>query len=458
MKRGILVLLMLGLPLLLQAQDDGSEETITLKEAIDIALENNYQLKQAKNNLELAEKGIINEYADFVPSVSGNLNVSSRQGQQLVRSGDTQIFEDNVTNGLSGGLSANIPIFNGFDNILSLRMSRADKLSSEESYQRAKENVIFNTASNFLQVLLDEQLLEIAEENLETSRKQLEQVEAQVEVGSRPKVDLYNQEAQVANNEFTVTQRENNLKLSRLALIRQLQIDPLGDYEFTTPDLNIEQMDPSISSAPEYSVENLVEEALSNRSDLKSEQANLRQLKLQLLQSKYALLPSLNGSAGLNSSYNDQYFGGGVSFQDQFWDQNLTKSIGLSLSIPIFNNWNRMHNIQTSKINLRNAELGLENTRLQIVQEVNQAYTDYQAILKQLEASQKALQAAERSYLTEKERYNVGASTLIELSNANTQYVQAQSDRAQALFNYVFQRKLLDYYLGKLDEDISIQQ
>lgn len=451
MQKGTLLLTIFFLiSISLQAQD---VKEISLNEAIDIALKNNYQLKQARNNLDLAEKSIYSEYADFLPSISGGLNGGSTKGQQLVRQGDTQVFQDNITNGVSGSIGADLPLFNGFDNILTLRINKADKLSFEESLQRARENVIFNTASSFLQVLLNKELLEIARENLASSLKQLEQVTAQVEVGSRPTVDLYNQESTVASNELTVTRRENSLQISRLALIRQLQIDPLGNYSFVTPDLDTENM--NLDTGTGYSIENLVEQALENRSDLKSEVANLRTLELQLRQTKYDLFPTLNASADISSSYSDQYFGGGVSFSDQFYDQNVTQSIGFSLNIPIFNNWNRMNRIQTAKINLKNAELGLENTKLQIIQEVNQAYSDYISYMKELESTQKALVAAEKTYETQEERYQVGAGTLIELSDANAQYVQAQANRAQAVFNFIFQKKLLDYYLGKLNEDIE---
>ncbi|MDZ7659274.1 TolC family protein [Fodinibius sp.] len=454
MRKGICLLFsLLMLSVTVYAQDSQPRE-ISLQEAIDIALENNYQLKQASNNLKLAESSIKSEYADFAPSISANLSGSSRKGQQLVRQGDTQVFEDNVTNGLSGSLSADLSLFNGFENILSLRRSKADKLSSEEQMQRAKEDVIFNAASNFLQVLLDEQLVKIAKENLEASQKQLEQVKAQVEVGSRPTVDLYNQESTVASNELTLTQRENNLKMSRLALVRQLQIDPRGNYEFTHPEI---QGNGNIQiGGQEFNIDELITNALDNRSDLKSEMADLRALELQLKQARYNLIPTLSASARLSSSYSDQYFGGGISFSDQFYDQNYTTSIGFSLNIPIFNNWNRMNQIQTAKINLKNAKLGLENTRLQIIQEVTQAYNDYLSYQKELESTRKALRAAERAYETQQERYNVGASTLIELSDANANYVQAQSDNARALYNLIFQEKLLDYYIGKLDKEMTL--
>lgn len=426
--------------------------TITIQEAIEIALENNYQLKQAKNNLDLAEYNIKSEYADFLPSVSGSFNGSRRTGQQFISdrfSEGLDPFVDITSQSVSGNVGASIPVFNGFENIHSLRASQQSKISEEENLQRAKEQVIFNTASNYLQVLLDMELLDIRRENLQSSRQQLEQVKAQVEVGSRPTVDLYDQEALVANNELLVTQQENALKFSKLLLVRQLQIDPLGQYEFVVPEL---ETDFEADMTENYSLSEMIDQALLNRSDLKSSMASIRALEFQLKIAKNRLIPTVSASAGLSTSYSDQYsvLGENVSFGDQFFDQRINRSLGFSLSIPIFQNWNRMTSIQSSKVQLKNAELNLDNSRLQVIQEVTQAYNDYTSYIKQLETSEKSLIASERAFETQQARYNAGSSTLIQLSQAQASYVEAQSNYTQAMFNLIFQEKLLDYYLGKL--------
>jgi outer membrane protein len=432
------------------------KRVITLNEAIKIALENNYQLKQAKNNLDLAEYRINSERADFLPSISSSANFSTQQGQQFVQ--ERLAFTNVTSSGASGRLSANVPIFNGFDNILTLRSSESSKLSSEENLKRAKENIIFETATRFLTVLLNQQQLEDSKESLETSKKLLEQTRAQVEVGTRPNVDLYNQEATVANDEFTVTQRENALKLSRLQLVRSLQIDPLVQYEFAVPEFDPESAVTSTTAG--LTINSLIDEALTNRSDIRSSEFNIESLEYQLQLSKGRLLPTINGSASISSSYSDQardpLTGNDVSFGDQFFDQRVNKSLGLSLNLPIFSNWNRMTQIQSAKVNLKNAELGLENTKLQVIQEVTQALNDFSSYSSQLKAAEKSLIASEKAFETQQERYNVGISTLIELSQAQTQYFNAQSSRTSALYNLIFQDKLLDYYVGKLSgEDVS---
>lgn len=455
MKRFLPSLLLFALLFVTHSAVAQDSRTITLQEAIDIALENNYQLKQAKNNLDLAEYRVKSEYADFLPSVNSSINGSRRTGQQFISdrfSEGLDPFVDITSKSISGNMSANIPVFRGFENINSLRASQQSKISEEESFQRAKEQVIFNTASNYLQVLLAMELLEIRKENLENSRKQLEQVQAQVEVGSRPTVDLYNQEAQVANDELLLTQQENTLKFNKLLLIRQLQIDPLGDYEFEIPEIEAEVSSANMQS---YSLSELIDQALLSRSDLKSAIANIRTLDYQLSIAKGSLYPSVSASFGLSSSYSDQYsvLGESVGFSDQFFDQRINRSLGFSVSIPLFQNWNRMTSIQSTKVQLKNAELNLDNSRLQVIQEVTQAYNDYSSYVQQLSASEKSLKASERAFETQQERYNVGSSTLIELSQAQANYVSAQSDYTQAIYNLIFQEKLLDYYLGKLSSE-----
>ena len=105
----------------------------------------------------------------------------------------------------------------------------------------------------------------------------MNQVLAQVELGARPMVDQFNQEAQVANDELVVTQRENTLSLNSLLLVRQLEIDPLGSYDFIVPDLALNDL-PWI----DVNIRSLVSEALSTRSDILSAEASISSLKYQM--------------------------------------------------------------------------------------------------------------------------------------------------------------------------------
>jgi outer membrane protein len=348
--RLILTTILVLLPFLGWAQT----RTITIEDAIEIALENNYQLKQAENTLDLRRIQERSAFADLFPSVSSNVQRGLSIGRQFDET--TGRFDDLSINRLSVGFSSGVTIFNGFANINNLRSSRFEKQSQQEQLQRVRENIIFNTASGYLEYLLNQELLEIDLENLETANRQLEQVRAQVEVGARPNVDLLNQESAVADAELQVVNRENQLNMSRLNLIRQLQVDPLGDYEFVSPEIETEYVIPQ-----EYDLRTLISAALENRSDLRSEENSIQATLHQLRATRANLYPSLNLNGSVGTSYSSV---NPFSYTDQFFDQNISRSIGASISIPIFDNFNRRTNVRSQEINYRNALLSLENTKV----------------------------------------------------------------------------------------------
>lgn len=444
--------LFLNIPLSMAQMTETARDTVTLADAITIALDNNFQLKQAQNNEKLAQAGVLSAKADFLPTLNANMSATRRVGQQFDQA--TVSFEDKATSSIGGNLGGNITLFNGFQQIQNLRQSQSDYEAQKETTERLRESVIFNTAGRFLQLILNRELLIIAQENLEASQSRLEQIRAQVEVGTSPAVDQFNQESAVAQDELAVIQRENALRNSEMALYRIMQTDSEAQFVFLAPDLSQES-----EFLIDLGIEEMIDMAMSLRSDLKAQEYRIESAKSGVVIARSAMIPSISASAGINASYNDQFTDPitreKLGFTDQFFDRNVNRSLGISLNLPIFNNWNRRVSLESAKVNLRNSELNLEDIRFQILEEVRQAYSDYQAVLKELETAEKALIAAERAFETEQQRYTIGATTLIELNQANANFVQARSGQIQTLYNAYFQNQLLDFYIGRLTPKLN---
>jgi outer membrane protein len=433
-------------------------QQISLEEAISLALENSISIQQAQNNLVRNEADVRRAYGAFMPNLNASSNANRSTGQQFNQS--ILALDSFTQNSINASLNTNMPIFTGWQNISNLRAARIDRDASQNDFERLREDIIFETASEFLQIILNEELLLISRENLETTRKQLEQVEAQVEVGMRPIVDLYNQEAVVANNELQVIQRENSLNISKVRLVRILQLDPLADYDFVAPGIDEQNLIPQ-----QFELVELIEAALASRRDLRSLQMRLEASEHALRAARSGFFPTLSIGASVNTNYSDSYRGVDVengipvrvprSFPDQFFDERISRSVGLSLSIPIFDRFQTRTNVTNRQIDLKNARLGIQNQQSAIFQEIRQAYNDYISITQELITTQKALIAAEKAFETQQERYNVGSTTLIELTAANNEFINAASNRVQAIYRFVFQEKLLDYYLGRISENIS---
>lgn len=445
--RTLFITILLSIPVLSQAQT-----SITLEDAIRIALENNYQLKQADNNLAISDNAVLNARADFLPSLSASYNGTRRVGQQFDQT--TVTFENVTTQSMGGNLNSSITVFNGFNNINSFRRANTNRSIQVEESQRLRENIIFTTASRFLQIVLNEELLKISEENLSVSEQQYDRIAAQVEVGRSPNVDLLNQASIVANEELVVIQRENALESSYAQLMRIMQDESGTEYTLIMPEIDQLDLVPL-----DLNLQELVQTAMQNRRDLRVQQLTIERNQYDESIARANLLPTINASIGISGSYNDRFRdfdGQPLNFPDQFFDRNVNSFMGFNVQIPIFDNLNRRTNLQNTQITLKNSRLELENVRFQVNEEVRQAYNDYMSIVKELESTEKALIAAERAYETEFQRYEVGASTLIELNQSNANFVQAQSNRIQTIYNFVFQEKVLDFFLGQLSASVEL--
>jgi outer membrane protein len=293
----------------------------------------------------------------------------------------------------------------------------------------------------------------------------LDQVKAEVQVGSRPIADQYNQEATVAQNQLTVIQQQNKLDIDKLALIRQLQLNPLNNYSFVRPVLDTAAIHEGVPS-----LQTMIGTALENRSDILSQRHAIDASYYSMKMAESRRYPTLSFNAGLSGDYSDTYRHLGpdpnnpqqiiatkVGFFDQMFKENVNKFLGFNLSIPIFNNLNTSYNIQSAKVNYDNMKLDMENMRLNVIQEIRQAYNDYKNYAEQLKSTKVALISAQKAYETQKERYQVGAGTLVELSQANAQYVQAQANRQQALYRFIFQEQLIQYYMGQISANVQIK-
>jgi len=444
-------LLILPFLILLNFNEAKAQEKLTLEEAVEIALQQNISIQQAQNNLGRNQAEIRSAQGAFLPNLNASTSGNRNTGQQFNQS--TLQLESVTTYSMSGNMNTQVPIFTGWQNISNLRRAQTDYTASQNEFTRLREEIIFLTASEYLQVLLNKELLNIAKENLETSKKQLEQVDAQVEVGMRPIVDLFNQEAVVANNELLVIQRENALNISKVRVSRILQLDPLKDYEFVTPGIDEASLSPKIFELPV-----LIQTALSNRRDIASRELRIQSSEYALRAARSGWMPRLTAGANFNTSYLDTYrfLGERRTFTDQFFDERISYSVGLTLNIPIFDRFQTRTNVVNRRIDIKNARLALQDQQSLVFQEVRQAYNDYISLIQEMTSTEKALVAAEKAFETQQERYNVGSATLIELTTANAEFVNAASNRIQTVYRFVFQEKLLDFYLGKISEEISL--
>jgi outer membrane protein len=134
-------------------------------------------------------------------------------------------------------------------------------------------------------------------------------------------------------------------------------------------------------------------------------------------------------------------------FGDQLRD-NINYGVGFSLNIPVFNGWQVNASIKNSKLGIENSRYALENTKKQLYKNIEQAFTDATGALKKFHASQKAVASMEEAFRYAEQKLDVGMLTAFEYNQSKTQLLNAQSEMAQAKYEYIFKTKVLDYYRG----------
>jgi outer membrane protein len=170
--------------------------------------------------------------------------------------------------------------------------------------------------------------------------------------------------------------------------------------------------------------------------------------------SEGARYPRLNLNAGLNTNYaSSRKTGTAVNpenypFFEQIWD-NLGQSFSLGLSIPIYSNRQIKSNIDRAKINAETIQLTEQNTKNALRKNVEQTYTDLKSAMKKYEATREQLAATELSYRNAEKKFNVGLINAIDFLIEKNNFTTALSNLIQAKYNFIFQQKILDFYLGK---------
>jgi outer membrane protein len=433
----------------LAAQTAAPTQTITFDEAISIALRQNTTLKQANNASALNSANVKQQRLSLLPDLRFNSTTGQNYGRGF--SEDEGRIIDQTTQSVNAGVSSSVTLFNGLSNIASLRSAKLSEDAGERNVQRAEQTVAFTVASNFLALVQQQEQVGVQQENLAAQEAQEKQIQAYVNAGSRAISDLYQQQATVAAARSQLVNAQRALELAKVDIIQALNLDPRGNYAFTPPALDTTTA--NITSVA-FNLDSLLTRALSQRSDLFAQQAAVSAAQQDVKAAKGGRWPALSLTAGYNSAYNSAT---ALGFYDQL-DQRRGGSIALGFSIPLFDRGTVDLATQKAEISEDNARLDLKDRQQQIGLEVRRAYLDYAADKQQLDAAGAQLRAAQLALETSQQRYNVGAATLLEVTQARATQLQAASALVTARYALLFQRTLIGYYTGDLNpRAVSIQ-
>ncbi|SEA77539.1 outer membrane protein [Desulfuromusa kysingii] len=404
-----------------------AEPVLALKQAVRIALKHNPSLAQQANSVEINKISVSQQQSNFYPDLDATLS-----GQDSAQNDFS----------LSTQLTSTLNLFNGFADSAALKNAELELDAVQESLTREQQSLVFETFSNFVQVLTSQALIQVKEKNLEENRKLLEQIETFHQAGRLPLSDLYQQQAETKQAQLELMEAQQSLSDNKLLLMQTMGMNPMSAYRVAEPDFDswsVVLTDAEIAS--------LRVMALDERADLKAQQYQIEAAGQQVLQAKAGQLPKLDLFAKLSSGYSSL---DDETFSEQLRDDSLDATIGMSLTIPIFDRHLTRNEMAKAKIAQRNEQLTLKQKKLQVGLEIEQAIQEYRTTQQQVDVVQSKLISARQSLQSYEERYRVGASTLVELTQARTEYVTAVFDQIEVKYNLITQEVALAYYLGNM--------
>ena len=377
------------------------------------------------------------------------------------------------------GFLDNWVVFNGLQNYKSIDKAGIDHMVAIYNLESMKNDIALQVTSQYLQVLLNKEVLIIAEKQYDISVKLLTRTERLYAAGSVAKSELLQVQARLASDDQSIVAAQNNELLALLQLAQMLQIDSTDGFDVVIPELNLPD-----TYLMAVSVEEIYSQALGLQPSIKSAELNVESASSSLSISKGAIYPSLSVQAQVNTNYantvqqasstalyyspNLQYVNptdptSGLvavpvertvplslenkNFGSQYGD-NLNQYVGLNLSIPIFNNLRVRSGVRNSKVQLLNAELNLSNERLQFKQTIQRAHADAKASYKSYLAAEKATESNSESWEYAQKLKNEGAMNQYDYENARFQYLQSVSTMLQAKYDFIFKIKVLEFYLN----------
>lgn len=412
-----------------------AQRQYTLLECIDIALENNRNIKQQELGRQQREIAYSQARADLLP----NLNASAGQNFVFGRSiGLDNVYENTNSSQTSFSIGGDITLFDGLRMKHNIDARKADMHASEADLEKMRDDIILSVSTAFLQALLNQELLQIAENQLETTEADLQRQSQLVKSGKLARGELYELEAQQAREELNRVQAESNLKLALLDLAQVMELEEFDQFDIVAPSAET-----LISETPLLSSRDVYESALVNRPEIRGMRYRLESSENELLMAKSGYYPTLSFGANMGTGYYHMSGRDNDPFSSQLRN-NMSNSLGFSLRIPIFNRFQVRNNVQSAQLAIANTQLEMDKTKIELRKQIEQSYFNAIGSRSRWEAAEKSVAASQEAYRFAEEKYESGRANAYELFLAKNNLTQVLGEEAQAKYEYAFRLKILE--------------
>jgi len=409
----------------------------SLSECIDYALEHNITVKQSALEVGQREIDLDNAKSSRLPGVSASGSQNFSFGRGLTA--DNTYANTNTTN-TSLSIGASVPLFNGLKISNGIELSKVNLKAATADLEKIREDIKMAVAQAYVQILYDMEIAEVAAEQVRIDSLQVHRLEEMASIGKASTAEVAAQKASLGQSQLTAVQADNNLSLAVLDLTQLLELPSPEGFTVVKPG-------DGMLSIPLMTPDDIYAEAVGIKPVIRAEETRLEAADRNIKLAKGDYLPSLSLSGGLGTNY---YTSSGYT-SAKFFEQlgnNFSQYIGLSLNIPIFSRFSVRNGVKSAKITYDTQKLQLDNAKKSLYKDIQQAYYNALASDGKYNKSLSAVESAREAFSLTEAKYENGKANITEFDQSKTKYMSALSDLAQARYEYMYLRKILDFYRG----------
>jgi outer membrane protein len=431
------IIYMIGLLLAVPASSQTREWN--LRECIDYAIEHNISIKQQENNVKNQEVSLSTAKNSRLPNLQASASESLGFGRGLT---SNNTYANRNTQSTSFNLGSDVPIYTGGQITNQIRQNKLNLQAALADLEKAKENISMQVASAYLEAVYQKDLVTVAERQKELSEAQARRVELLFQNGKVSETELAEANSHVAADELSLTQQQNSCMLALLDLSQLLELPTPEEFDIQRPEVN----DPAtvILTAPDV----IYAEALNIKPQIQAGKLNVLSAERGVRIAQAGHYPSVHFSAGMGSNYYKTSGFKADPFSKQM-DDNFNQSLGVSLSVPIFNRFATRNAVRQARLQVTSQQMQLEETKKALYKEIQQAYYNALAAQKQCISSNAALQSCQTAFNLMQKKYENGKSTATEYQESKTALQKAESTALQSRYTFLFRQKIIEFYRGR---------
>ncbi len=427
---------------LLAAVNSMAQQTaplLTIKDAVEIALKNNYNIKLTKNNTTIAGNNVTLGNAGILPQVSGDFtSTNSIQNTTQTKSDGSQAIINGAHNStINYGINLNWTVFNGFGMFANYDQLKQLNELSQVSQRDTIESTISDVINTYYDLVNQNQIIIAQKGAIDISRTQLRYANDKFDVGRASRLDVLNAQVNLNTDTATLLSDIQQFKSMKIRM-NQLLVRPL-QTDFAVAD--------TIVIDEKLVLGDIINQAQMQNPKILSSQINRRLAETNLKQVQALRYPQIGvtGGYGFTSSKTPA----GFARQQDTHGLNY----GLTASINIFDGLNQSRRERNAKIQIDNANISLSQVKQNIEAQINNFYISYLSGLDLVKLNQSNVAVAKRNLDISLEKYKLGNITPLEIREAQKNYLDAQSRYYAAQY----QAKTAEITLKEITNNINIQ-